>query len=223
MAFVIIGLACLVAAALVVPLPRVVREPGAMVPVGDRAGVFITGEVASGSGPSTPINGTYLTTAGDANPSLVEVAVAYLRPDQDVRRRQPLLPIPQFQPANMAALVGLGLSPARMQGAELPVRVTVDPELDASSLGVALQLFDEAAQQDAAAGRTVAGIGTVLPNDRLRCDGPAAATVAAAEHAGADLVVVASACGNMPPSSVEILQARTFRDAAAALVGRSGN
>ena len=205
-AVVLLGLA-------VVPLPLAVAHPGTLVDMAMVADLSLNEDFAATTGTApAAVSGTYLGIAEHQQPSGARVLAAWLAPGQRVLRPQPVSAQAFEQPATMAALIGLGLSPTRMQGAPLPVDVEVRGAASPASLAVALELFDRAAQQDAARGRTVTAIGYVNADQVLECGPEAQTSVAAAAGAGADVGVVPAACGEVTAPGPTLLRAGTLND-----------
>ena len=216
--FVAAAAAVLVVAVLVVPLPVVVAAPASLLPAADVARVQVSDDLAR-SDAETEVDGTYLAVAERQRPSAAAVLLAWLQPGRQVDRPAPTPAAEHEEPAVTAALIGLGLSPARMQGAPLPVDVEVDSSVSPAALGVALHLFDTTAAQDAAKGRTILGIGSIEADQTISCPVGAAETAVAARQAGADVVVLAASCELRDNSAAPtVLRAGTFNEAINALL-----
>ena len=206
------GAAIIVAALFIVPAPIVVRDASRLVPLPEpHVAVQLEGQAAG------DVTGTYLGVAEQRKPSLARALVAVVRPDETLHAPATLSDVPQERPVNLSALIGLGLSPARLQDDAMPVEVTLAESVDPASLASALQAFDATAPQDAAAGRTILAIGRVGPDLAVGCDGGLDDTLAAARDEGVDLVIIPTGCGG-PRSQGRVIAVATLYDAVTALV-----
>jgi hypothetical protein len=193
-----------------------------LLPIGDEVAVRVNPQAIVDAPKPTPVNGRYLKVQEQVGASALAVIVAAVRPDRGVRGRVPVSGAAHRQPANMAALIGLGLLPVRMSGTPMPVTVDADASLDPASLAVALQVFDLTARQDAAGGRTVLALGSVMPNEALACTGDVGPAVRAAQQAGVDLIVVPTPCGRIDAGAVPWVGVTTLSEAINAVLERDG-
>lgn len=187
-----LGVVVLVVAAWTVPLPWVVESPAEIVAAGDA--VVVRLDPASGQRRPPRLTGQYLATHRRGRSSFAAAVMGLVAPGQTVRRLDPQSADVLAQVGTVAALRGLGLSPARMEGAALPVEVRVAATLDPAALAAALHIFDTTSALDVARGRTIAATGEVAADESLRCVPGAADAVAAAKRAGAQVVVVPTDC-----------------------------
>ena len=210
----------LLAAVFVVPLPLVVSQPGTLLPVADVAKVTVAKDFAARSGEAQPpkAQGSYVAPAQRQRPSPAVALLAALSPSASVGPRPRVSTVEHEQPDIAAALIGLGLSPVRMQGAPLPVAVDVAPSVSPAALGVALHLFDATSVQDAARGRTILGLGSVDADLTLSCEPGVAESIAAAEQDDVDLIVIAAACEAPAEPAVKTLRVNNFNEAINALL-----
>ena len=206
-------------AAVLVPLPWVVSAPATLVPMDNVATATVSSEHLKGAGTTLePIRGTYLGVVGNVRAATVDVIAAAVRGDRTLNRGRRLPNAVHQQPAVVAALVGLGLSPARMEGADLPVEVEVDDGA-ATSLAAMLQLFDAMSPADVAAGRRIVGLGEMTPDQELRCEAPVQPGVVAAAQQDVDVVVVPAACAaGVAGSGVQVIEASSLVEAVEALL-----
>lgn len=215
------GIAVVVVSAWVVPVSLTVSSPGRLVAVQELVTLSLSPAFveAAASSPQ-PVTGQFLAPRDDTRPSLARVIAALAWPTHVVHGATPAPRDPVEQPATVAALLGLGLSPGRMQGTDLPVAVRVDARAEPASVGLLLHVFDAAAQRDVARGRRIAGIGVMDPDLALRCPRGADDSVAAAVAGGVEVIVVPSSCAatrEVAPSAV-IVRASTFLEAVDALL-----
>ena len=213
---VLAGVAIIVAAAFIVPVPSSVRNPGRLVPLPEpQVAVQLEGRAAG------DLTGTYLGVAEQREPSLARAMVAMVRPDETLHAPAPLSDLPQERPANLSAVIGLGLSPARLPDGAMPVEVTLADSVDPASLASALQAFDATAPQDAAAGRTILAIGRVAPDLAVSCDGDMDESLAAARDQDVDLVIIPTGCAGSRARG-RVVAVATLYDAVTALVEPDG-
>ena len=201
--------------------PFAVRRPAELTALPrPRVEVQVEGSGAS----STRLHGTYLQVANHERASAFRALLAALRSDETSQRWPSVSQVEQEQPANMGALIGLGLSPARMQGAPMPITVALHPTVDQTSLAVALQLFDVTSPLDAANGRTIIGLGRVLPDGALACDRGWSQSLAATGSASVDLVIVPTACGpgERPSGGARVQRVASLPEAARVLAEGAG-
>lgn len=214
------GLVALGVAALVVPLPWAVVEPGRLVPVG--SGVTIAVDPAlRAPDPS----GEYLATPRRENAAALHLLLAAARPGVHIERGRRAAP-DSVHPVVAATMAGLGIVPRYADIAELPVTASVSGEVDARALGTVLHAFDRGNQQDVARGRRIAGIGRMLDGGELVCtSGMAESVVAAAAH-DVDVVVVPTDCADAAVAAVpvdarlEVVDAEMLAGAAQVLLAR---
>lgn len=122
---------------------------------------------------------------------------------------------------------GIGIE---VQTANPRIVLPVDVEVDSGEVGgpsaglvLALTIYDLVADEDLAAGRVVAGTGTVSPQGNVGPIGGIARKVISAEQSGADVFVVpsdqlGSALAAQPQDSdMEVISAATFEEALADL------
>lgn len=213
-----LGLVVVAAGAAIVPLPWVVAVPGDVVDVGEAVTIRIDPQLQEAGGAKRgPLTGRYVSTRDVVGPSFVQLAVAAVAPGRSIRRARQQPPVVLAQVPVVAALRGLGLSPARMEGAALPVTVDLDDSLEPSSLAAALHVFDTTSSLDVAQDRVVGAVGAVALDESLRCTGAVGAAVAGLRAAGADVVVVPRDCEDRLDSH-GIVRAATFVQAVEALL-----
>lgn len=190
-----VAVAILGLAAWIVPLPLQVAWPGRVVPAQPQVTVAVSQQyVADASLRLDPVSGEFFSVAQRTESSLAQVAAAAVAPSADVLAAPPRPQVALEQPGVIAAVLGLGLSPVRLEGAGLPVEVTVGGGVDAASVGVALLAFDETSSLDVARNRRVLGVGAMAADQQLICTGRVAPSVAAAQQAGLDVLVVPADC-----------------------------
>lgn len=219
-----VAAAVVVLAGVFVPLPLVVAHQRALDPVDAAVTVSLSDEYVQTTGSDVqPVSGSYLAVRTKPDPNAFGALVAAAAPGQVVRPRAPVPTEPVRRPEVAAALSGLGISPLRMQGNALPVRVAVHG-VDPGALGVALQVFDAASALDVARGRMVVGVGRLGADDLLECATSVDAAVDAAVTAGADAIVAPQGCGRTvsPPPDLDLIEAATFTAAVNALNDAAG-
>ena len=216
----VVATAVLLGAAWLVPLPFAVARPGELVAAGDVVSLTISEQFAQDAGlRPKPVRGAFLAVRTTGRAALAEVATAAISPAGDVLADRPRSALPLQQPETVAALVGLGISAVRMEGADLPLTVVVEDAVDPAAVAVALHLFDATAAQNVAKGRRVAGIGRMEVDQTFTCEADPAASVAAAVAAGADVVVVPTACADeVSDPGVAVLAAGSLTEAVAGLL-----
>ena len=212
-------------AAWIVPLPLQVAQPGRVVPAGPEVEVTISQQFATDAGlRPEPVQGQFLAIRQAARPSVVRMLTSAMSSTHDVVPERSVAPRELSRPEVIAAVLGLGLSPARLEGTELPVSVEVGAGLDPASVGVGLLLFDSTSAVDVARGRRILGLGAVAADQRLSCPTEVVPSVAAAEAAQVDVVVVPFACAQEVTARGEsdgeltIIVAETFVEAVEALI-----
>ena len=122
---------------------------------------------------------------------------------------------------------GLGVE---VQTADPRISLPVDVEVDAGTVGgpsagllLALTIYDLVSDEDLAAGRVIAGTGTLSPQGNVGAVGGIPSKVVSAERSGADVFVVPAAqleaaLEALPEGSdLEIVSAATFEEALADL------
>ena len=212
----VLGLAVILAACWAVPLPWVVESPATVVEVGPA--VSVTFAAATPAPPR--VTGTFLASSPQVGATAARLLAAALTPGRVVRDARPQPANVLEQPAMVAALRGLGLAPARMEGAPLPVRAQVSAGVDPESAAAWLHIFDTTSPLDVARGRTVAAVARVAPDETLECVSQPGDAVGAARGAGADVVIVAAGCDGVPRGR-GIVRAATFFEAVQALRPRA--
>ena len=196
------GIVVLVLAAVAAPLPLHVAQPARLVAADDVVDVTISEQFLADAGTRPgPVSGAYLGVAQVAGAPLVEVVRAGLDSTREVVREPGEQPQPLDRPGVVAAVIGLGLSPARVDRDAVPVTARVGDGLSARSVGAMLHIFDTTSALDLARGRRILGVGSMRPDQTLACPAPAGASVAAAQEADVDIVVVPAECGAVDASA----------------------
>jgi PDZ domain-containing secreted protein len=216
-----LGLAVIIASALIVPLPWAAQKPTEVLQVRDVVTVTSLPPPAGAPAPPEPrpLTGSYLATHPQAGRSALAVLGGVASSGRVVVRTGTPPDNVLAQPGTIAALRGLGLSPARMEGAVVPVRVEISDAVDPYSLAALLHIFDTTSQLDVARRRRVAAIGRVVGGESLRCVAAAADAIEAAREAGADVVVVPTDCDEVPRGRGTV-RATTFLQAVERLLAR---
>lgn len=217
---VIVGIAILAAAAWVVPMPLQTSQPSRLVAAAGAVDVTIATQFATDAALRLqPVQGEFLAVHQTAGPSLSESIAAGLSPSTDLLAPRSPARHELERPEVIAAVLGLGMSPARLPGTALPVTVRVTDDVDPGSLGVALQVFDAASALDVGRGRRILGVGAMTADQRLQCTAEPGPSLAAALREQVDVVLVAAACGAVePPSGPAVISVATLTDAVDALL-----
>ena len=182
-------------AAWVVPLPVQIARPERLVAAGSAITITIDTEYArDASLQLEPVDGQVFAVQQEAGAPLARTLAAALDPASDVLAASPASGRELDRPVVVAAVLGLGLSPARMEGAPLPVELQVDGPLDESSVGVALLAFDATSALDVVQGRQILGLGEMGADQRLSCQIPPAPSVASAQRQDLDVLVLPEDC-----------------------------
>jgi hypothetical protein len=155
-----------------------------------------------------------------AGPSLLQVVTAAVSGSRRVLARRAPASTELQRPEVVAAVLGLGLSPTRLEGTPLPVTVRVAEPLHPASLGAVLHAFDSTSALDVAGGRRVLGIGAMAADQSLTCPAPPASSLAAAREAQIDIVLLPAACGPVAgPPQLRVVTVDTLTGAIDALLG----
>ena len=218
----IAGVAVVVVAAAVVPLPWSVSEPGTLVSAPAQVDIVLAPELARTAG-GGEISGEYLTVRHRDRAGALQLLVAALAPAQRITRSAPD-PAPGAVPPVVAAtMAGLGIVPRYADVADLPVTADVAAGVDPRSLGVALHAFDVGTSQDVARGRRILGVGRLLDGGDVVCAPGAGAAARAAVEQRIDVIVVASECAaqvrdDFAAAQVQVLDADFLPSAVQALL-----
>lgn len=221
-----LSLVLLAAAAWVVPLPLAVAQPGRLVASRSQVTVEVSQQYADDAALRlADVAGEYFAIRQQAGPSAAQVIAAAASRDTDVVAGTPPADDNLERPELVAAVIGLGLSPARLQGASLPLEVTVDEQVDAAATGVALFAFDATSALDVARGRRVLGLGAMAADQRLRCTSAVGPSVRAAQREAIDVLVVPADCageldGVETAGNLTVVVAESLVEAVDALLAR---
>ena len=210
------GLVLCLAAALV-PLPWSVVEPARLLPAAAVVDVRISEQFTADAGVQpAAVAGTFLGVHEVSGASLARMVAAGFSRGRHVVRERAGGGSPLQRPEVVAAVLGLGVSPGRLEDTAVPVDVRLGRGLDPSSLGLLLHVFDATSQRDVARGRRVLGVGAVSDDQTLTCPARPTESVTAARREGVDVVVVPAACGL--PAADDVIVAASFVEAVDALL-----
>lgn len=213
------GVAVIVMAAVLVPLPWTVVHPEVFVPAADLVSIQI--QPGPVRGQDLAVSGEYLVVRQRRGAPFAWLLAALLDPGARVVRpgREPAGAV---DPVVAATMAGLGIVPRHADPSQLPVTAEVRGVADPHALGLALHAFDVGSTIDVARGRRILGLGRAEDGGALACAGPVSVALRAAA-ADIDVVVVPADCAAgatdaLPPgAAVRVVEASLLGEAAQAL------
>ena len=180
----------MVGLAAVVPAPADLEWPGQLVAASEQL------EVRAPADRHPRATGDYLAPRRRTSSVLAWLASAAPGGARPVARAPSR--VDDLDPVERALLMGAGVARGRANATQLGyTATTLDNDLPAAALALALWTFDAASEVDLSRGRRVLALGALAADGTLRC--PDSPVEAAVEASAPDLVLVASGCTTVAP------------------------